>query len=86
MDISKLILLIGFYAVVIYSGIKYFKNDKYQNKNIFEYVFMFVAFLLGTLVAYQYYTEIFPIAFWSLVSGGIAAVMVEARRKKTKNK
>lgn len=86
MDISNLILLIGFYAVVVYTGIKYFKNDKYQNKNIFEYVFMFIAFLLGTLVAYQYYTEIFPIAFWSLVSGGIATLMVEARRKRNKKK
>lgn len=85
MNISKLIIIIGFFAVVISFGVKNFKKDKYENKNVFEYVIILLAIFLGAIVAYQYYNDLMPIALWSLLPGVIAALLVEARRRRSKD-
>lgn len=82
MDFPKLIILIGFFAVVISLGVKNYKKDNRTNKNISEYVFILFAIFLGAIVAYPYYSDFMPIALWSAVTGAIAALIVEARRRK----
>ncbi len=79
-DIPKLILVLGFFAYIVSLAVKYFKKDKYENKKITEYVIELLATFLGGLIAYPYYTDLMPIALWSICSGAIAALIVEGRR------
>ena len=85
MNIAKLIIAIGFFAVVIAFAVENFKKDKYNNKNIFEYVIILLAMFLGAAIAYQYYSDLMPIVLWSVVSGVVPAVIVEARRRRKKD-
>lgn len=84
MNISKLIIVIGFIAVVISFAVRNYKKDKYEKKIVFEYVIILFAIILGAVVAYQYYDDLMPIALWSLLPGVIAALLVEARRRRQK--
>jgi Na+-translocating ferredoxin:NAD+ oxidoreductase RnfE subunit len=85
MIIAKLILVIGFIAVVISLGVKNYKKDKYEKRNLFEYVIILSAIIIGAAVAFPYYNDLMPIALWSLLPGVIAALLVEARRKRKKD-
>ncbi len=83
--IAKLILVIGFIAFVISLGVKNYKKDKYEKKNVYEYAFILFAIILGIAVAFPYYDDLIPIAFWSIVLGALAAFFVEARRRRKKD-
>ncbi len=85
MNIPKLIIMLGFFAVVIVFAVENYKKDKYENKHIFEYVIILFVLFLGAIVAYQYYNDLMPIALWSLLPGVIAALLVEAHRRRNKN-
>ncbi|MBI5676397.1 MAG: hypothetical protein HZC48_11330 [Nitrospirae bacterium] len=85
MDIPILVALIVWFVFIVSTGIKAFKKDAYKNKNVSEYIFELCAFFLGAIVAYPHYREWIPIAFWSVLSGGIAVVIIEARRRRNKD-
>ncbi len=84
-NIAKLILVIGFIAIVVSFVVKHYKKDKYEKKNLIEYSFILFAIIMGTAIAFPYYNDLIPIAFWSLLPGAFAAIIVEARRRRKKD-
>ncbi len=84
MEIPKLIVIVSLFAIVITTGIRNFKTNKYKNKNICEYVLILLVIFLGAIVAYPYYGDMIPIALWSVLPGVIVVLIVEALRKRNK--
>jgi len=82
-DLPELCLILGFYALVIRSMIDFYKRDKDKSHKMSEYVLPLLACIVGALIAYQYYTNLLPIALWSAVSGAIIAFILEIRRRRS---